>query len=666
MWVTVFVNIPLPQSFTYSVPEEFKNDVVVGKRVQVLFRNRKSIAFVTEVLDTLPPELPFDKNLIKPIQKVTDTEILFTKEQIELSLWMEKFYLCSRGEALSAMLPSGKRETDFGGFSFEEDSVEFAPRNLSEEQKAAIDSIIHNKNTNNQFHYLYGSTGSGKTEVFLQVAESLLAEGKGVIYLVPEIGLTHQVIEAVIRRFGQTTAVLHSGLTGSQKLTEWHRILKREARIVIGARSGVFAPVPDLGLIIIDEEHDASYKAGNSPRYSARQVAMKRCQNLHIPLLMGSATPSVEAWKMMKDGLINKQVLTQRLAGGTTPDIEIVNLANEKNRAEGTGCISHRLEEEIRETHDRGRQTILFLNRRGFTHFFRCNSCGHELLCKNCSVALTYHRSENRLRCHYCGWSIQPPKECPECGSLDTGYAGFGTEFIENEVKAKFLGYKIERIDSDVVTNKNELQDRLEAFKKGEIDILLGTQMVAKGLNFPNLQLVGVVLADTGLSMPDFRASERTFSLLVQVAGRAGRFFPDGKVIIQTFNPYRSAISFASKNDIEGFYSQELEERKMLAFPPYSRLIRLVFRAANKEISENAASGASDILKSLSHNNTDFIVLGPSECPIAMISANYRNQILLRGTSLLPLQRAVHTLLYNYKSPAGIYIEVDVDPVSLL
>jgi len=677
-WVEVLINVPLLSSFTYEVPENLKGDPsakldvdvstfsLVGYRAEVLFANRKKTAFIIKEFDKLPTNLGFPKSKIKPLKRIIDAEPVFTKEQITMALWMEHYYLCSRGEALSAMIPSGKKELATISLSFTDSTIKKIPQTLSEEQAKAVKGILTG---NSLLHYLYGPTGTGKTEVFLQAAEHILTKNKGVIYLVPEIGLTHQVIEAVVKRFGDTAAVLHSGLTGSQKLTEWRRIMHKEARVVIGARSAVFAPVPDLGMIIIDEEHDASYKSGQSPRYSARQVAMWRCARLHIPLVMGSATPSVESWKAMKDRTIQAHTLTKRLSGGKPPDIEVVNLSDGSKLSKTEGCISCKLENEMRDTLARGRQIILFLNRRGFTHFYRCNSCGYELKCKNCSVALTYHRSENKLRCHYCGWSITPPKVCPECGSLDTGYAGFGTEFIESEVKAKFPNAHIQRVDTDSLTKKNELQEKISAFRNGEIDILLGTQMVAKGLNFPNLQLVGIVLADTGLHMPDFRAAERTFSLITQVAGRAGRFFPDGKVIVQTYSPNRPAIDLACKSDIQAFYKDELNQRKMLSFPPYSRLIRLVFRSANNEKAEKVVNEAASILSSYiqkTNLENDVYILGPSECPLAKVAANYRYQIILQGKNISKLQQCTADLLYNYRHSPIVYVEVDIDPVSLI
>ncbi len=664
MYVETVLNVPVPGTFTYTTDLP---GIQPGMRVEVPFGRRKMTAFCISVSETLPQVAAgvCSADKIKSIYRIIDKEPVFTDELTELSAWVSRYYLCTQGEALSAMIPSGRRGTDAGLSFFEDDETSYTKHTLSEEQEKAINDILTPSAKQQLFHYLYGQTGSGKTEVFLGAAERVLSQGKGVIYLVPEIGLTQQVIDAVFARFGSTAAVLHSGLTGSQRLSEWKRIMNKEARVVIGARSAVFAPVPDLGLIIIDEEHDSSYKSGNTPRYHARQVAMHRVSKLGIPLIMGSATPSVEAWHLMTSGSIQKHTLTKRLSGGAMPEISVLNLSKEQM----DGCLSDRLSEEIRNTLNEKRQVILFLNRRGFTHFFRCRTCGYELKCKNCSVALTYHRNEGRLRCHYCGYSVPVPSQCPECNSLDVGYAGFGTEFIEEEVRTKFPGARIDRIDTDVLEQKGALQEKIAAFKKGDIDILLGTQMVAKGLNFPNLKLVGVILADTGLHLPDFRASERTFSLLVQVAGRAGRFFPDGKVIVQSYCPERSAISLACRNDMDTFYAGELQEREIIGFPPFSRLLRLVFRSADKQKTEDAAASAADIFEQLQKEisgNTSFEILGPAECPLSMIAANYRQQLLLRSTSISVMQQAVSRFVSGYKPPAGIYMEIDVDPISLL
>jgi len=668
-WLEVILDVPLRQSFTYRnepakatpgngplVDGPRMGDSLVGRRVEVRFGSRVMIGFVVAERDDLPANLPIAEDAIKPILRVVDAEPLFAEAEISLARWIAAFYLCGTGEALSAMLPSGKRESATGGLSF--DDIEFSPAavELSAEQRSAIDGILDREDRRSA--YIFGVTGSGKTEVFLQAAEATLARGEGIIYLVPEIGLTHQVIEAVVARFGNLAAVLHSGLSGSKRLAEWMRIKRGEARVVVGARSAVFAPVDKLGLVIIDEEHDGSYKSGNTPRYHARQVAMRRCAETGAKLVMGSATPSLEAWHQMKGGSIREFALTRRLAGGSEPEISIVA------PGAGGGILSSRLTEEIREAKAAGRQSIVFLNRRGFTHFFRCNTCGYGLTCRNCSVPLTWHKAQGVMKCHYCGWQVEPPTACPECGSLDVGYAGFGTEFVEDEVRRTFPDCSVQRVDTDSLTRKGELQKALEDFRSGKVDILLGTQMVAKGLNFPGLRLVGIALADTGLHMPDFRAAERTFALIVQVAGRAGRYFPDGRVIIQTWSPQNPAILAASHCDVAGFYAWELEQRRALGFPPFTRLIRLVFRSKKPELAESGAAGAADILRRGLAAGED--ILGPAECPLSVIAGNHRHQIILRGPSLAPLTRAVREFLDDFKPASALYIEVDVDPVSLL
>ena len=661
IFLQIVLNIPVNKAFTYSYerPENEKAELVpkIGKRAEIMFGNKKTSGFIISISESLPKDCEVEINKIRPVKRIIDKEPLFNEEMIEIAKWVSHYYLCTLGEAVFSMTPSARRDSGEAGFSFDEE-IQYKKNILSEEQEKCVKEI--NENKTNLFHYLYGPTGTGKTEVFLQLAEQTLNKGKGVIYLVPEIALTAQVVKSIKMRFGDTAAIIHSGLTPSQKLTQWHKILHKEARVVIGARSAVFAPVPDLGLIIIDEEHDGSYKSGNNPRYHARQVAMHRCSMLKIPLLMGSATPSVEAWYMMQKNTLIKHTLTKRLAGGDFPKIKCINL----NNFENSGCISKPLELELNNVLLRKRQAILFLNRRGFTHFFRCNSCGFELKCKNCSIPMTYHKKENRLRCHYCNYQEVPPQICPQCSSVEIGSSGFGTEFIEAETKAKFPNAKVTRIDTDVMKNKEELLQTLEDFKNGKGDILLGTQMIAKGLNFKNLELVGVILADSSLHMPDFRAAERTFSLITQVAGRAGRYFPDGKVFIQTYDPDNEAIFYACSNRINDFYGSELQKREMLDFPPFTRLLRIVFRSFSKENVIKTAEQAAEILKKERTKGVD--IIGPAECPIEKINSNYRYQILLKGESIIPLQAMARTLLFGYKHNPDTYIEYDVDPVSLL
>ena len=651
-WLELVFKLPLYQSFFYrnAVAADGQQSLA-GRRAAVRFGSRKLVGFIVAEHETLPKSCPFVEADIKPIDRIIDAEPLFTDEQAALARWMSHFYICAEGIALSAMLPSGKREAG----ELNTDGIEFAGTDfsasaltLSEEQRSAVEAI--SGCTGGEFFYVYGITGSGKTEVFLQAASRALAAGKSVIYLVPEITLSHQVAETVKKRFGDRCAVLHSGLTGSKRLAEWRRIARGEARIVVGVRSAIFAPVRDLGLIIIDEEHDGSYKSGFAPRYHARQVAMYLCKKHSCPLVMGSATPSVEAWHLMKTGAIRTLRLSERLSGGALPHIRIESLLHT------AGALSTALIDEMRRTKTKGKQTILFLNRRGFSHFFKCKNCGHELLCKNCSVPLTFHKSEGLMKCHYCGWTAKPPSACPECGSIEAGYTSIGTEYIEEQVRKTFPDCTVQRIDTDVLQKNKQAVQILNNFRDGAVDILLGTQMIAEGLNFP------------GLQMPDFRAAERTFSLIMQVAGRAGRYVPDGEVIIQTYNPYHPAIVCAQHNDVEGFYTQELQQRQALEFPPFARLIRLVFRSKDQHKAEEAAFGARELLPKLFPPDAaeSIEILGPSDCMLSLVAGNHRMQLLLRAETLAPMQKAVYRFITEYKAAVGVYIETDVDPVSLL
>ncbi len=646
-YLEVVFNLPLHSSFTYSLDEPC--ECTLGFRVTVYFGKRKLIGYVVSAAND-KPDVSFE---IKPVIKVVDSQPVFSKKEIELAGWISRAYFCSLGEALSSMLPGGKRESHLPSFDTG-DPVSGEPKNLSSEQKDAVESII---SSSEKFLYLYGITGSGKTEVFLQAAEKVIREGKGVIYLVPEISLTHQLAEGIEHRFSSGIALLHSSLTPSQRLKEWMKIKNGEASLVIGARSAVFAPVRNLGLIIIDEEHEGSYKSGSTPRYHARQVAMKRAWRDDARVVMGSATPSLEAYHLMEKGIIKKMVLSKRLSGGKLPESRLVTMQGESS------CLSKILVSEIRDTLKAGRQVILFLNRRGFSYFFHCKSCGYEMKCNHCSVPLTYHKDRNKMVCHYCGYSEKPVSVCPSCGSLDVGYSGFGTELVEKEVERFFPDTVVRRIDSDSVRKKDVLKNILRDFRDGRIQILLGTQMVAKGLNFPGVNLVGIILADSTLHVPDFRAGERTFALITQVSGRAGRYTDDGKVIIQTYDPENPAIKLAVEGRQKEFYNQELEMRKILKFPPFTRLFRLVFRGRNQSEVEYLASRVSATLKLGSITETE--IMGPSECPISRIAGNYRFQIIIR-TNKFSLAHGEIEKLVRVLPKSSVYMEIDVDPVSLM
>jgi primosomal protein N' (replication factor Y) len=663
LYLDVVFDIPSNLTFTYK--SGVLAEALPGKRVMAPFGRRERLGYI--IAEREKPPAGVDSEKIKDLRRLVDKEKVFDERDIDLAKWIAGYYFCGLGEALAAIIPSGRRAVSYPSLPDEETGISGAPLELSGEQRSAVEAITAPRpdEAGLKTFYLYGITGSGKTEVFLSAAEYMLAQGKSVIYLVPEISLTHQTAEAIGKRFGPAAATMHSGMSPSARLAEWMRIRKGEARIVVGPRSAVFAPVQKLGLIIIDEEHDGSYKSGNTPRYHARQAAMRRCSVEGAKLVMGSATPSAEAWTLMNSAKqspegIKRLNLSRRLSGGSFPEIKPVSLEHTE------GCLTGELKEEIRKTAHMGRQTILFLNRRGFAYFYHCPVCGFELSCRHCSVSLTWHKSLGRAVCHYCGYSETPPAACPNCGSLEAGFAGFGTEMIEEEVRRTFPDLRVLRADADSTARKGSLKASLDKFKAGEVDILLGTQMVAKGLNFPGVRLVGVILADTGLHLPDFRAAERTFALIVQVSGRAGRYFPDGKVIVQTFRASDPVISRACALDVDGFFAAELNQRRALRFPPYSRLIRFTVRSRDARRAEKAIKRLAFLASSLLPPGAD--MLGPAECPISVISGSHRRQLLLRGETMGPLHSAAGTILARWEKgrDSRVYLEVDVDPVSLL
>lgn len=655
--IQVAVPVPVDRVFSYDVPND-QDLPAVGCRVIVPF-GRRTVTGV--VVDHATP--PTTVAQLKPISRVLDTEPLFEPDYLALARWVSATYLSPLGEVLSAMLPGARRTRELPEVSGDEPAVAPERIELSHEQERALQAItVSGVPGGESWFYLYGITGSGKTEVFLRAAETVIARGESVIYLVPEIALTHQLFDHISRRFGPIAAMLHSGLTASQRLGEWRRVQRGEARLVVGARSAVFAPVYRLGMVIIDEEHETSYKAGNAPRYHARQVALWRAVRAGAVCVMGSATPSVEAWHLMETGRLKRLQLTERLSGGALPRIAVQNVRGSDS------LLSPPLVEALRNTHTAGAQSILFLNRRGFASVFQCRSCGYQHECPHCSVPMTWHKSRGKLLCHYCGHHAQPASVCPVCGSLDVGYTGFGTERIEEDMERALPGVRVARLDTDVTAKKGALRETLDRFAAGDIDVLLGTQMVAKGLNFPNVRTVGIVMADTGLSLPDFRAAERTFSLIVQVAGRAGRFRADGEVIVQTVRPEHPAIRRAVTMGIDEFYQEELAVRRELGFPPFSRLVRAVVRSSQREqaarSAERLATMIEDTLAAAGDHSVE--VLGPAPSPLERVNRNWRYQIILRGVSVAVLTRVVRGVLAEGPFPKTVYVEVDVDPVNLL
>ena len=530
---------------------------------------------------------------------------------------------------------------------------------------------------------LHGVTGSGKTEVYMQAMAKILEKGKSVIALVPEISLTPQAASRFVGRFGERVALLHSRLSDGERYDQWHRIQKGDADIVIGPRSAVFAPVKALGMLIIDEEHSDSYKSDNVPRYHAREVAQKRGELANCPVLLGSATPSLESFHRAKNGSYRLLSLPDRVLDRKMPDVHIVDMRTELKKGNRT-IFSEVLRSSIEERLVRREQIILFLNRRGHSTYVFCRTCGYVERCENCAISLTFHFETKRLVCHHCGAKRPTHPACPQCGSPAIRYFGLGTEAVEQEVRKAFPQARVKRFDADSTARKNAHQQILETFEQQKIDILIGTQMVSKGLDFPNVTLVGVIAADTSLNLPDFRASEQTFSLLTQVAGRSGRAELEGKVVIQTYMPEHYCISAAQQHDYLGFYAQEVEARGVLRYPPFSHVATLLLRGKDeKQVIETAhavhdqlqiwqadqSSTAQRDEKEDDGGETPVEILGPAPAPLSKIEGKFRWHFLLRSNSVKRISQLLKRLTDEprvaIKSNAIEFV-IDIDPTNIL
>jgi primosomal protein N' (replication factor Y) (superfamily II helicase) len=514
---------------------------------------------------------------------------------------------------------------------------------------------------------LHGVTGSGKTEIYLQAIHSTLARGKTAIVLVPEISLTPQTVERFKSRFAEaqdTVAVLHSHLSEGERHDEWHKIQAGRARIVVGARSAVFAPLENLGLIVVDEEHETSYKQEEAPRYHARDVAVVRAKMEQCVVLLGTATPSLESYHnavQRKYRLLN---LTQRVDNCQMPLMRIVDLRLERRKEKVAAILSEKLRAAITARLEKHEQTILFLNRRGFSTSLLCSNCGEARDCPNCSVALTFHRGAARLTCHLCGHTAAVPKKCPACSRDALIYAGFGTEKVEANVTQLFPGAVVRRMDADSMSRKDAYRETLLAFRAGKIDILVGTQMIAKGLHFPNVTLVGIINADLALHMPDFRAGERTFQLLTQVAGRAGRGETPGEVFVQTYTPFSPSIQFARHHDFAGYFQQELEFRERCDFPPFKHAVLITVRSPHEA---RAKLSAETLVRRLrEHLGSEFILGDATPAPLEKLQGQYRFHILMRGEAIVRLSRLIRETLDKLPLPEDVVASVDVDPYQLL
>ena len=595
------------------------------------------------------PNIKLNEKQNKIINKFKENDLILRKELIDISL-SSLNTLVKKG-----MLIEEKREH----FRLSYSDTTFEKKNLTDDQKSVVNDVI---NGNRDVYLIHGVTGSGKTEVYMEIIDFYLKQGKSSIVLVPEISLTPQMINRFRKRFGERIAALHSALSDGEKYDEWRRIIKGDASIVIGARSAIFAPLTNIGVIIIDEEHSESYKQSDpSPRYNAKDIALIRGKNHKCPVILGSATPSLETMARAKKDVFKLLSLPNRVNGRKLPDVEIVDMNQEMKKSKGH--FSLKLVSEIEDRLSKKEQVILLLNRRGYSNFITCKNCGYTFKCPNCDITLTYHKSSNILRCHYCGYGEKVFTNCPSCGEDSLNRLGVGTQKIEEEINNLFADARVLRMDYDTTSKKGAHEKMIEAFKNHEYDILLGTQMVAKGLDFSLVTLVGVINADTSLNIPDFRSSENTFSLLSQVAGRSGRSEKSGQVIIQTFNPDHYAINLVKNHDYLGFYQKEMFIRRQLKYPPYFYICNI--RISGKD-SSYIFDEALKIKRFFDKSLDKIIILGPSGSSLFRINNIFRYNIILKYKNDNSLYPVLNKIMNHYNSNNKIKLDIDFNPSQMV
>ena len=536
--------------------------------------------------------------------------------------------------------------------------------NLNEEQKIAFEKINKNIDTDKfDIFTLFGVTGSGKTEIYIQLIRRVINKGKSALLLVPEISLTPQMLSRFFARFSNIIAVLHSNLNERERYNEWVKIKSGQCKIVIGVRSAIFSPLKNLGIIIVDEEHETTYKQDKAPRYNARDLATVRGKMNNAVVVLGSATPSLESYFNAIDRRYDLLKLKQRVNLIKMPDIEIIDL----RREQGISLFSELLKEKIKNRLAAGEQINLFHNRRGYASFAQCINCGKLFECPNCNISLRYHSFSKELKCHYCGHKKNMPRKCPDCGGYLYNFGSAGTQQAENQLKLIFPEARILRMDADTTHKKDSYTKMFDKMKNGYIDILLGTQMISKGLDFPNVTLVGVISADTSLNLPDFRASEKTFQLLTQVAGRAGRGKKKGEVVIQTYNPDHYAVKLAKKHDMTGFFKEEISLRKKLFYPPFYRLARVLLEHKNHDFLKSKINENMEKIKKIKYLFDDNLkVLGPVPAPFEKLKSKYRYHIIIKAVNVSLLSKYIQTFKENIKFVSSIKTSIDVDPQNLL
>ena len=656
MYAEVAVCLPLSRTFVYKIGEP----VEIGCRVTVPFRKRDMEGFVVGVRNE-----GLDDIEIHPITNIIDQAPLLRPEVFRLCRWISEYYVSPLGEVLKSALPPGISQKHLGKpVGPVGEALRRPPLQLTSDQSLAFEAI---RNTHG-FHtlLLHGVTGSGKTEVYLRAAEHFMAAGKSSLILIPEIALTPQLTDRFSERFPRRIAILHSSLTKRQRIDEWLRIYAGEASIVIGTRSAVFAPLENLGLIVVDEEHETTYKQEEVPRYNARDTAVMRAKLARAVVVLGSATPSMESFHNAESGKYRHLSLTTRVEDRALPDVEIVNM-REEYAAEGKQVVfSRRLLQAVAVRLERGEQTMILLNRRGYAAFLLCRRCGYNFQCNACSVAMTYHRSIDKLLCHYCGLARRPPARCPECDSEYIHYVGEGTERLEHDLTKLYPDARIGRVDRDTMRHMRDFERVLGGFRDGQIDILVGTQMIAKGHDFPRVTLVGVIGADAPLAFPDFRAAERTFQLLTQVAGRSGRGDQKGEVVIQSYFPDHYTFQLAVTQRFEDFYARESRYRKAMFYPPFTALAGLVVMDRDPSRAATLARTVGEFLDSVRTNAIR--ILGPAPAPLEKIKRVHRHQLLIKSASRSALHQMLNRLeRYIEEQKIGpTRVIIDVDPVSLL
>lgn len=714
-------NKNIDKIFEYSVPLNLEDKIKIGIRVTVPFGKMILEGFVLEIKSVKST----DKEL-REINEIVDLDVVLNKELLELGKKIQEKTLATLISCYQVMLPKalkakngsiinikfdtfyklnntnldlekltkGQREIvelvkkrgkvikkelslisasslktliknnilieekkEHYRVNYKENTLE--KRKLTLEQEEVVNVVINNPK---DIYLLHGVTGSGKTEVYMEIIDYYLSLGKTSIVLVPEISLTPQMVSRFQQRFGDKIAAIHSALSDGEKYDEWRRICRKEAKIVIGARSAIFAPLDNIGVIIIDEEHSDSYKQSDpNPRYSAKDVAILRSNYHGCSVVFGSATPSLETMARAKKGVYKLLSLPNRVNGKKLPLVNIVNMNEEIKRSQGD--FSKILIDNINNCLEKKEQVILLLNRRGYSSFVSCKNCGYTFKCPNCDITLTYHKSSNTLRCHYCGYGEKVYNECPSCHEKSLSNLGVGTQKVEEELEKLFPNSKILRMDYDTTSKKGMHEEMIKAFKNQEYDILLGTQMVAKGLDFSNVTLVGVINADTSLNIPDFRSSENTFSLLSQVAGRSGRSEKEGSVVIQTYNPDHYAIELTKKHDYLTFFDKEMIIRKQLKYPPYFYLCNIKISGKNSDYILNEAM---KIKRSLERNLSNVIILGPSASSIFRINNIFRYNIIIKYKNDNGLYEILEKIIEHYKTNTKVKIDVDFNPSQML